>query len=978
MTNLTHSEEVFRTIYSDVESDASRIVSEEDSKVKIINRILIDVLGWMHSDLKLESKHDNGFSDYILSINGKPACLLEAKRIGKIQIDTKKYEELRNLKISGSSLSGALSGIEQAASYAAPNGLSLAVLTDGMQWVFFKPFVIGENYKNKEAIVFPSLRAVEKNFSAFYELLSKGDFAKKTYQAVFDAVHEKRLLNSGELFSPIAENEIRIARKSELAFDLDGVFSRFFDRLADDEELILECFVESRESKIAEFSLEKMAANVLGNISVDSRDIDSELSILISSSVDVGDQYDHGQSVFIVGSTGSGKTTFLERFFKKTLIPSIRQRCLVVNVNCLDSTGGEETVTSWLTESVISILENGLYEDGVPSWDDLQGLYHHEYVKRAKGVDSHLYNNDKEQFKVKFGEKLDELVEQDRDGYLMRTLTSVVNSRKMLPVLIVDNTDEFSLTFKERVFQFFQSLRRHCKSCVVIFPVTDKTAWSFSKTDIFSIYESKSFFLPSPSPREIFRKRIDFLNGKLDQESKGASKKEYFLSRGLRISIENLNGFMQVLENIFVDHDYTSKTIGELSNYNIRKTLLLSKRVVTSSSIKIDELIQSFLVGKVSGIDFSKFMEALMKGDYELYKRDDSHEIFSVFAVDRKWAQSPLLNLRVLTLLDAIQKEEQSVEDRHIKVSSIVSYFDAMGGAEVAVDNSLLNLLESKLIEPYDVSSTLLSPDQKLSLTHKGKVHLRLASKNSVFFFQMALTTPISNEETALKISATFKSDESFYTKVKLIKKMFLDYLVSEDSKFFPNVPEKDAYDSQRGLVLELQGFSDRKLDANSDLVQTMGDHYRNGVLAKSVDAVVEWFDAKRGFGFAKVSEFDESVFFHSRELMSKGVNYAAEGDKFLCEISRGAKGLHISKIHSMEVDSNNLEVVNLKVIRLYVDRKYGFAAFDNGSRRQAYFHAHLFEGGVSSLHVGKEFRAEVVEDSNGYGFQVRRIVSKL
>lgn len=435
---------------------------------------------------------------------------------------------------------------------------------------------------------------------------------------------------------------------------------------------------------------------------------------------------------------------------------------------------GDDSVIPWLTEEVVGILESELYEDGVPSWDDLQGLYHHEYVKRAKGVDSQLYKKSKDEFKVKFGEKLEELVESDREGYLKRILSDVVNNRKMLPVLVVDNTDEFALPFKEKVFQFFQALRRHSKSCLIIFPVTDKSAWSFSRTDIFSIYESKSFFLPSPSPREIFRKRIEFLKKKVSQVQAEEERGQYFSNKGLKISIENLDGFAQVLENVFVDHDYTSKTIGELANYNIRRTLLLSKRVITSSVIRIDELIKSFVIGKVAGIDFSKFMDALIKGDYELYKSGDGHEIFPIYSVDSRVRQSPLMNLRILSLLRTAQKSGQSIEDRHMQVSSIVSYFDAMGGGEVAVDRSLLTLLEAGLVEPYDVSSTFLSPDQRLSLSHRGKVHLRLASKNTVFFFQMALTTPIADEDVAFRIAAIFRSTDAFHSRVKSVKKYFL------------------------------------------------------------------------------------------------------------------------------------------------------------------------------------------------------------
>ena len=370
-------------------ANATKIRTEEDCKIQIITRILIESLNWSFSDISAEVKHDNGYSDYLLSNDGKPALLIEAKRMGSIEIGTTERDRLRHLKISGPGLINAVNGIEQAARYAAPNGLPIAVLTDGWTWIIFKPFVPGENYKNKEAFVFPSLKAVLSSFATFFELISKDLLGRKAYNPIFDKLHQNRLLLTQRLIAPLEERKIKIARKSNLAFDLDRVFSNFFTRLTGDEdaEMLIDCFVETRESRIADFSLEKITANVLGNIVPAGKDVDRELASLIEAAVEV----DAGQTIFIVGPTGAGKTTFLDRFFRKTLAKSLRRQCLVVRVNCLDASGRDETVLKWLTENIIGSLEVQTYEEGAPSWDQLQGLYYSEYRRRSRGVDAQIY-----------------------------------------------------------------------------------------------------------------------------------------------------------------------------------------------------------------------------------------------------------------------------------------------------------------------------------------------------------------------------------------------------------------------------------------------------------------------------------------------------------------------------------------------------------------------------------------------------------
>jgi len=827
-----------------------------------------------------------------------------------------------------------------------------------------------------EAVVFPSLEAIEHHFSIFFELLSKQNYSNRLYNSIFDEIHHKRILLTHELIAPLEESDIKISQKSEIAFDLDDVFSSFFARLIgdDDEDLLIECFVETRESRIADFTLEKMTTSVLGNIVPSEKNVDTELARLIETNVEIGSSTsDSGQTVFIVGPTGAGKSTFVERFFRKTLPRPIRRRCVLVRVNCLDATGREDTALDWLTERLISELENEVYKDGAPNWDDLLALYHSEYKRRAEGVDAKLYGRDKQAFKEKFGDFLDDRVENDREGHLKRMLKDVVNNRKSLPVILIDNTDEFSNEYKQKVFQFAQAIRRHTNHCLVIFPVTDKSAWSFSKTDIYGIYKSKSFFLPTPSPREVFRKRIDFLKQKLSEDRLDKKKRgEYFLGRGIKLSIEDLSGFAQVLKNVFVDNDYTSKTIGELTNYNIRRTLLLSQRVITSSVIKIEDLIKSYLNSDFISTNFTSFMEALMKGDYEAYKQRDNPEIYPVFQVDTDIQQTPLMLVRILVLLDAIHNGSRSIDDKHIEVQSIIDYFDAIGCTESAIDKALIAMLDAGLIEPYDVSNRDISNDQKLAISYRGKAHLRLASHNSVFFYQMALTTAISDKDAALKIKSIYKSTMPLHNKVLEIKIIFLEYLLNEDKKYISIGCQHDQYKCQVGLMSDLDMHRGNVVD---DLVATLGDEYKEGVFKKGIVAIVDFFDGSKGFGFVEVEGVDSRIFIHAKKLQEHKINILNDGDGILCDLARGPKGIYIDKIYDIETDANNIETVECQIIRLFRDRGYGFIKV-KGIARTAFFHITVFKQNVrEEIKEGYHLVAHICPDKKG-GYLIKQIVS--
>lgn len=958
---VDHAYEVAVKIFAEVKSRIESILSEEDAKVQVITRILIEVLGWAHGDISSERQNENGFSDYLVSDGDHRAFVLEAKRIGEIDFGGSGRNK-GNYKISGPVLKPCWTGISQAASYCQPLGIQLAVVSDGIRWIVFLPWVPQATYSDKQAIVFPSIDAVLEDFVLFYELLSKEEYRKNSFRVIFDRIHENRLVVDRNLTAPIPESENRIVQKSALAFDLDKVFSSFFANLSgeSDPDMIIDCFVETKESRIADFSLERITKNVLGNINANEKDVGEGLKAIIRDTV-AGDP---GQTVFIVGPSGAGKSTFLDRFFKRTLTTEVRERCIVIDINSLDASGDQDTVLSWMTEKAIKSIESQLYSEGYPEWDDLQGLYHLEYKKRSKGVDALLYQRDKDAFKEKFALYVEQQVEQNRENYLNRLLLDIVKSRKKLPVFVIDNTDEFQLQFKVNVFQYFQSKRRAVDHCLLLFPVTDRSAWTFSKTDIFNIYSSRSFFIPTPSPREVFRKRIDYLKGKLDVNISERKRSEYFTDRGIKITINDLDAFAKVIENVFVDQDYASKRVGELSNYNMRKALGLSKRIITSSVLKIDDLVRSYLTGTIVAPSPEEFMNALLKGDYDFFKSGDEPLLFPIFQVDSSIKQSPLIHLRVLIFLLDIYNSSAEESSRYISIESLSAYFGIMSISEVAIQRSISMLLHFGLVEPYDLSKKDYSDDQKIAISRSGITHTEMGQFNPVYFEQMALTTRILNPDTAAKIRDAYKAKKTINERLEEVRGIFSNYLVEEDGKHCL-IPKSQEYKWQHELTSKL---SEQWKTARTE---TVGILKINEIVAESVRATFDGFDHKRGFGFVEIPSLTDRVFIHATVLERDGFNEFYDGDELICDVIRNSKGLAVSRV--IEIIDFKSPILSAYITKLFEEREYGFVHVpEKGIDAHFLFHL-LSNEQKDNLFEGKELKVEVKTDAQGRS-QVRKI----
>lgn len=968
MANVDVAEQKLKIILAEVRADICSVESEEDAKVKIINRIFNECLGWSFTQFSCENQHDSGYSDYVLKVGGEPSLVVEAKRMGILAIETAVLDRYREFKISGTSLKGSFAGIQQAFGYASEAGIPIAVVTDGVRWIVFKTWVAG-SYKEKEAFVFPSLEALENSFSIFYELLAYEKFSEKVYNLLFDDIHNSRQNLSMPLKAALEPDEIKILPKSAISFDLEKIFNGFFTQLTGDQnaEIMTECFVESSESRIADYSLEKITTTVLNNLPKNNK-IGSELSDLIYGNVHAQLPADSDMSVFIVGPTGSGKTTYIERFFSTILPSGTRDSCLAVNVNALDATGEESVTTSWITEAIITSLEGKLFREGFPEYNDLLGMYFQAYRRMSSGYLKKIYESDRDAFDQKFSEFLESEVKNKREDYLVNLLHFTVHNRRKLPIIIVDNTDEFTLDFKIRVFQLCNAYRRQVKYCMLMFPVTDKSAWSFSKTDIFTIHQSRSFFLPTPSPREVFRKRIDYLNRKL-VTADVTEKREYLTSKGIRIELKDVSRFAKVLEDVFVENNFTAKTLGELTNYNIRSIMTLSKRVITSPVMRIEDLITSYVT--TEAISYAKFIDALVRGDYEAYRTGvgDDFGIISIFKVDSEKVYSPLLALRVLALLRVIRTSGRDVDERHIAVHSVINYFEALGVDLIHMQKCLAEMVSVRLIEPYDPSVSALSDNQKLAITYKGLAHYDLATRNSVYFYQMALTSALSDPETANNIAFYYKSNRPFGEITAQVRRLFSDYLLREDAKFVSSGHKREQFDCQVELLRHIKAFGVERNGGGGVIPDNI-----TSFLGEKLVGEVERYDPEKDYGFVQIKELGQQVYFKLASVESEGIESLYDSDIVYCTLGQGDKGVVVKSIVGFVEGLNDLKVESCEVKFYSPQRGYGFAIIGSTSN-EAFFHKTAFPYNFyEHLKEGLHFEAEVRLKEDGK-YQIRRSI---
>jgi len=113
--------------------------SEADVRLKIVDTMLSDVLGWTKAETQTAESAGAGFLDYKLSVNGIARVVIEAKRAGRA-FDLIERECGFPYKLSGPALKNTdlVEGIRQAIQYSAYKGTELSCVTNGQEWLVFR------------------------------------------------------------------------------------------------------------------------------------------------------------------------------------------------------------------------------------------------------------------------------------------------------------------------------------------------------------------------------------------------------------------------------------------------------------------------------------------------------------------------------------------------------------------------------------------------------------------------------------------------------------------------------------------------------------------------------------------------------------------------------------------------------------------------------------------------------------------------
>ncbi len=151
-------------------------VSEADTRVKLIDRVLKEVCFWPESEISREDRADSGRTDYQLKVRHAPHIVVEAKREGTSFLLPHKSDH-RSLALDGVLVTDpeVKAAIYQVRQYCDEEGIKFAIATNGYTWIVFRAIRDDMPWKKGRAHIFPTIEYVIDHFIEFiyFHLIEK-------------------------------------------------------------------------------------------------------------------------------------------------------------------------------------------------------------------------------------------------------------------------------------------------------------------------------------------------------------------------------------------------------------------------------------------------------------------------------------------------------------------------------------------------------------------------------------------------------------------------------------------------------------------------------------------------------------------------------------------------------------------------------------------------------------------------------------
>jgi len=789
------------------------IRNESDVEQKIIMPLLKEVLGY--SDLEIRTKDylaptriDKGagkkmgyYPDYIIYIGGIPCIIIEAK-----DVNVPSEEGYREARLYATEINKRYpENINPVKYILSTNGIDL----------YLSPW---DSEKEVQVLNTKNLQEGLKDLAVLKSMISRS-YLLTHAQVIRDKLYSVDRYKPLFLIGGPSRQSSQLAPNT-FAADLVPILRKYFDpdETKWSEEILEKGYCSSDEITKYNSTLESLLKDrIMLRGGVESLKttkkkadvIDKALHKAVGAKSDIPDPF-----ILIIGGVGSGKSMFIERYYKYLINEEIREKTLWSVVDFNTAPQNIKYLETWICQEFINDFSKRNGDENFFSFENLKRYFAPDIARREKGPYKLLKENAYSSYVQKITEDITKW--HDDPEKLSDSIIRYYSKDKNIPVVIVfDNVDKRDRDQQLSIFQSVQWFRSKNK-CFSILSLRDETFDAYKDSPPLDAFlKPFAFRIVPPRFINVVKRRLELAISYLSSQTDKTLT--YSLPNGIQVTYPSTKlgkYLLSIYLSVFNPKRKISLILEALSGKNIRRALEMFADILISGYFG-DDLIFSITEGNKFNIPEWLVIRVLMRSNYEFFADNHGYtqNLLAVQAGSK--TSNNFILLEILEFLGNRRKERTSFKiEGYRYVPEIAFHCSKLGYSKEDIFWALELLLNRGLITADHQRTSGITDQDYIKISASGYYHLRFLASRTEYLSSIPIDTYFNNQSIAQRIADfSFDSMKNRNKRMELLK----EYLVAEYAKTKLSIPEFEVANESVNKFLEkidiAMGFENGKND---------------------------------------------------------------------------------------------------------------------------------------------------------------------
>lgn len=551
---------------------------------------------------------------------------------------------------------------------------------------------------------------------------------------------------------------------------LSNIISQYFDSTEEDRDQIIEqAYVSNTDRNNFDRELEAIIENRIKLFNVTrqkynaNQDVENALTRYLDTSLKMKKKPSKLQ--LIVGPVGSGKSLFIERFYKTILTQEIKNKVIWIKIDFNTLPESKEILENQLCEIFIEQIRESAAEHKIDIDDNIEVIFNKK-INENKSIYKKLQAVSEKDYLIQL--KNDLLSWKENLHLFVSCIAGYLSSLSKTIVIIFDNVDRRSTDVQIQLFQISQWLINLTQS-LGIMDIRDTTYELFkNQPPLDAFANGNNFYINSPSIIQVIRKRLD-LAAQSIRELSNLNEISAILPSGMsaNYNLDSLERYFQAIYSLLISGN-GNMIINSLSNKSIRKVLNVFSQIIKSGHINVEKFIISSYnkTNKFDNVKISEgeLIKALMRQNHKYYNNSSNNIIHNIFgSIEQLERNNSFITILCLLYLN---KNFNSLGDNGLRgvffCDTIVTHLEKYGFVKNDIMKVLNSLLRKDLIYSDKTMSEELVENDLVQISTSGYLHLKFLSTRLEYISSCAFTSLIQDKDIAQQIGKIwFLSDQA-------------------------------------------------------------------------------------------------------------------------------------------------------------------------------------------------------------------------